>query len=101
MALRLIQIKLPDAADYESISEIIADQHYVSTWLDHRTAGQLIIQLIAPAEACEALMDKFDQRFHGISGFHILLLPVEAALPRLSEERDIDNESLKGAAAAI
>lgn len=56
MALRIIQIKLPDA-DYESISEIIADQQYVTTWLDHRASGQLILQLIAPAEACEAIMD--------------------------------------------
>ena len=85
MALRLIQIKLPDS-DYDSIFEIIADQKFVTTWLDHRASGQLILQLMAPAEACEAIMDKFDQRFKDTEGFHILLLAVEAALPRLEEE---------------
>jgi uncharacterized hydrophobic protein (TIGR00341 family) len=89
MALRLIQIKLPDV-DQESILEMIEDQKFVTTWLDHQEPGQLILQLIATAEACEAIMDKFDQRFHGISGFHILLLPVEAVLPRLSEQEDPD-----------
>ena len=89
MALRLIHIKLPDHDD-ESISELIADRQFVTTWLDHRTGGQLILQLIAPAEDCEAIMDKFDQRFHGMSGFQILLLPVEAALPRFSEVDDLD-----------
>ena len=60
MALRLVQLKLPDA-EYDSITEIIADQKFVTTWPDHRVSGQLILQLVAPAEACEAIMDKFEQ----------------------------------------
>jgi uncharacterized hydrophobic protein (TIGR00341 family) len=87
MALRLIQIKLPDA-EYDSITEIIADQNFVTTWPDHHMAGHLILQLVAPAEACEAIMDKFEQRFEGKPEYHILLLPVEAALPRLPEEEE-------------
>ena len=63
MALRLVQLKLPDA-EYDSITEIIADQKFVTTWPDHRVSGQLILQLVAPAEACEAIMDKFEQRFN-------------------------------------
>jgi hypothetical protein len=54
MALRLIQIKLPDA-EYDSIAEIIADQKFVTTWPDHRVPDQLILQLVEPAEACEAI----------------------------------------------
>ncbi len=96
MAIRIIQIKLPDA-DYESISEMIADQKFITTWLDHREPGQLILQIVASAEACEAIMDKFDQRFRGASGFHILLLPVEAVLPRLPEEKDTDKSLQAGA----
>ena len=89
MALRLVQLKLPDA-EYDSITEIIADQKFVTTWPDHRVSGQLILQLVAPAEACEAIMDKFEQRFQGNPEYHILLLPVEAALPRLPKEEDTD-----------
>jgi len=44
MALRLIQIKLPDA-EYDSVAEIIADQKFVTTWPDHRVPGQRILQL--------------------------------------------------------
>ena len=50
MALRLIQIKLPDA-EYDSVTEIIVDQKFVTSWPDHRVPGQLILQLVAPAEA--------------------------------------------------
>ena len=89
MALRLIQIRLPDA-DYDSISEMIVDRSSVTTWADHRAHGQLIVQLIAPAEECEAIMDKFEQRFRSTPGFHILLLSIEAALPRLPEEEEED-----------
>ena len=40
MALRLIQIKLPDA-EYDSITEIIADQKFVTTCriIAHRSAN--------------------------------------------------------------
>ncbi len=89
MALRLIQIKLPDA-EHDSIFEMIEDQKFVTTWPDHRVPSQRILQLVAPAEACEAIMDKFEQRFQGNPEYHILLLPVEAALPRLPEEADTD-----------
>jgi len=70
MALRLVQLKLPDA-EYDSITEIIADQKFVATWPDHRVSGQLILQLVAPAEACEAIMDKFEQRFQPMSSASI------------------------------
>ena len=59
MALRLIQIKLPDA-EHDSIFEMIEDQKFVNTWPDHRVSGQLILQLVAPAETCEAIMDTFE-----------------------------------------
>jgi uncharacterized hydrophobic protein (TIGR00341 family) len=91
MALRLIQIKLPDA-DQDLILEMIADKKIITTWADHRMPGYLILQ-VAPAEACEAIMDKFEQRFNGVSGFHILLLPVEAFIPRLAEEEDSNKTS--------
>jgi hypothetical protein len=35
-------------------------------------------------------MDKFEHRFQGNPAYHTLLLPVEAALPRLPEEEDTD-----------
>ena len=44
MALRIVQLKLPDA-EYDSITEIIADQKFVTTWPDHRVSGYLILQL--------------------------------------------------------
>ncbi len=42
-------------------------------------------------------MDKFDQRFQGNPEYHILLLPIEAALPRLLEEEDTDKTPQEGA----
>jgi len=86
MALRLIQIKLPDA-DGSSLQELLAGQQFVNTWLAKEDGGWLMLQLIAPAEACEAVMDNFDRRFHNVPGFHMLLLPVEAMLPRPAEEQ--------------
>ena len=46
MALRLIQIKLPDD-EYNSIFEMIENQKFVTTWPDHRASSLLILQLYA------------------------------------------------------
>ena len=87
MALRLIQIKLP-ATDENNLQELLAGQKFVNTWLAREDGGRLMVQLIAPAEACEVVMDNFDRHFHDVPGFHMLLLPVEAMLPRPVEEQE-------------
>jgi hypothetical protein len=73
MALRLIQIKLPDA-EYDSITEIIADQKFITTWPDHRVPGQRILQLVEPAMRLTDRVPVTGDRRKTSSGFTLMAL---------------------------
>ena len=87
MALRLIQIKLPASAE-DSLQDFFAGQKFVNTWLAREDGNRFMVQLIAPAEACEAVMDDFDRRFHNAHGFH-MLLPLLAFCPRANNRKGV------------
>ena len=58
----------------------------ISGWKSDYTDKKTILQLLIPAEECESVIDKFEQRFAETSGYNIVLLPVEAFLPRPKPE---------------
>jgi len=85
MAQRLIQITFP-VVPPDDIARMTKDIQMVNMWQDQLQPDQNILQLIAPAEDCENIMDHFQQRFGNAPGFNILLMSVEAVLPRPKAE---------------
>lgn len=84
MALRMIQIVHPDIAP-EDFADLLEGYEIHATWEDQRSCNTSITQLIAPAEDCESILDKFEQRFAKTPGFQVALLQVEAVVPRMIE----------------
>lgn len=85
MALRLIQIVHPDVAP-EDFVDLLEGFQIHATWTDQRVCDTSITQLIVPAEGCESILDKFEQRFGKTPGFQVALMQVEAVVPRPKEE---------------
>ncbi len=81
MALRLMEIAVP-AEKAEAAKEILGNEEIVSVWKETETGGRILIQVIVAADKAEPIMDTLEQRFSGISGFSLLLLPVEARIPQ-------------------
>lgn len=50
----------------------------------------MLIQMLASAVETEGLLDEIERRFGHIEGFRILLLPVEASIPRLDTADSAD-----------
>ena len=87
MSLRLLQIVLPEGVDADI--EHLAEEHDVlGRWRDAVEGDRVVIHVLVPPEEAEPIMDHFESRFKGIEGFHVLLLPVEAALPRPPEKEE-------------
>lgn len=84
MAMRLIQIVCSDAAPDE-VARLYEGFDVVARWDDRTEPGRTILQVVAPAEACETILDRFQQKFGNLAGFHVALLPLEAYLPRQEE----------------
>jgi uncharacterized hydrophobic protein (TIGR00341 family) len=81
MALRFMQIFLPENAD-QDVTALLKGHELLGTWRDAALEGRIVLHLLVPAEETEPITDGFEQIFSGTPGFRIVLLPVEAALPR-------------------
>ncbi len=81
MALRFIQIFLPHDRPAE-IERLLEGHEVLGVWRDANIEDKSVIHLLLPADETEEVMDRFEEAFSDEEGFHMLLLPVEAALPR-------------------
>ena len=88
MALRLIEMVLPEQ-DGEEVLELLK-KHKM---LEHRQIrladGEVLIRILLEAEQSEAVLDLLDKRFTGKEGNRVVILAVEATLPRASQRRPL------------
>lgn len=102
MALRFLQIFIPQDTG-SNIDEFLEGREILGTWRDATLKDRVVIHLLVPAEETEPVMDRFEQAYAGAEGFRVVLLPVEAVLPRpevvaeQSEAGDASEESAKDA----
>lgn len=79
-----MQIFIPEGADVTS-NELLEGREVLGRWRD-TDAGQIVLHLLVPAEETESIMDRFEQQFVSTKGFHVILFPVDAVLPRPKPE---------------
>lgn len=83
MAGRLIEVIVPETAS-GNVRELLGEQ-VLGAWPDV-DGERLLLRALVPAEETQPILDRLQQRFSGIEGFHVVLLPVEATIPRPAEE---------------
>ena len=80
MALRLIEMVLREE-DGEKVRELVK-QHNL---LEHRQVrvadGEVLVRILLDVQQSEAVMDLLDKQY-GSEGTRVVVLPVEATLPR-------------------
>lgn len=85
MALRMIEMVLPEK-DGGEVRDLLKE-HKV---LDHRQVrlpdGEVLVRILLDAEQSEAVLDLLDKRYTGEEGIRVVILPVEATLPRAQPE---------------
>ncbi|MFB6286604.1 MAG: TIGR00341 family protein [Candidatus Bipolaricaulia bacterium] len=90
MALRLIEVYLP-LEQSERLYELVgpdADERTIGIWEEWSSDDQALIRLLADVEETEGLLDTLHQAFSGVDEFRLLLLSVEATLPRPEPPED-------------
>ncbi|WP_341501763.1 TIGR00341 family protein [Gallaecimonas sp. GXIMD4217] len=84
MALRLMTVVLaPERA--AELQRLLVEKDIQGCWIE-KDDEQLLANLLVEADKAEPLMDDFDQALGHSEGFRLMLLPVEATLPRPKEE---------------
>ncbi len=95
MPLRLIQM-LSSSSRREEAGELLADFDPVALWHEQLTDGQALLNVLLPAEQVEDVLDSLRDRFGGEEGFRIVLLPVEATVPKHEPEEEEEGKSPEG-----
>ncbi len=81
MSLRLIEIVLPERYRKELI-ESLEQQKVLDIWQEQIEESRLHLKILLSTEFSEEVLDSLEKRFSRAEGFRIILLPVEASLPR-------------------
>ena len=85
MALRLIEMMLGEQ-DGGEVRELLKEHKL----LEHRQVrlpdGEVLVRILLDAEQCEAVLDLLEHRYAGQEGNRLVILPVEATLPRTELE---------------
>jgi len=85
MALRLIEMVLKET-DGDEVRELLKDHDL----LDHRQIrlpdGEVLVRILLDAEQIEAVLDLLEKRYISEEGNRVVILPVEATLPRATAE---------------
>ncbi len=84
MSLRLIEIVLPQE-NAAAIGELPSADQMLGRWDDWIGDDQLLSRILVNTEQTEALLDDLEKQFSAVDGFRVMLLPVEATIPRPSK----------------
>lgn len=88
MALRLADVVIPEA-QAEELSALLEEKvSTVGFWRYHTDEGRVGVRVLLASEATEGLLDALTDRFGGQGDFRVVLLNVEATLPRHEEEEE-------------
>ena len=90
MDLRVMQIFVPEGTD-DTIIGLLEGREVLGRWRD-TDACQIVLHLLVPAEETEPIIDRFEQRFGDTKGFHVVLFPVDAVLPRPKPEPEPESD---------
>ncbi len=86
MPERVIKIILPrDHA--KNALEILNSQEKLSYWQEELSAKSFVASILIDSTQSEAIMDLFEKKFSNVTGFKLILFPVEASVPRPKEEK--------------
>ncbi|GBD39398.1 hypothetical protein HRbin37_01677 [bacterium HR37] len=95
MALRLIEMFVPSSENPDSIRELLKDYPILGIWHQSLSEDSVLVKMLLEAEQTEDVLDFLEQRFSGLKGFRIVLLPVEASLPRPEEQKKEESSLLE------
>lgn len=89
MNARRLDIYLPDIYS-EFVGETLKKYNATVLWKDTREQSILHLQVFIPADECEPILDAMEAKLSGVDGFRIIIIPVEAVIPRPldKEERE-------------
>lgn len=93
MAYRLLKIILPVDQRQRALT-LLEDQPGLTFWQEESAQGFFVASLVMDSGDSETVMDLLEKTFSYVDGFRLVLMPIEATIPRMEkEERPNSDES--------
>jgi uncharacterized hydrophobic protein (TIGR00341 family) len=87
-----MEIFLPENDD-TTIKELFENETTLDYWQEETSSGSVLIKLLISADKTEKILDRLEGKYGGRDGFRVILLHVEATIPRVEEIEDITNSN--------
>ncbi len=87
MNLRLVEVYLPEEKG-DKFEKLVAEYSYAGIWQKKLENNQLEFKILLSSGEVEPLVDCLVNQFTEVEDFRLLLLPVEASLPRLESSEN-------------
>lgn len=87
MALRLVEMTV-SAEHKDAVFDILEKHPWRNFWQEQSVDDKVLVKFILPADDAESVLDAMEKHLSGQKDFRILLLPVEASIPRLEGETE-------------
>ena len=87
MNLRLVEVYLPKEQG-KKFEEVIEGYSFLEVWQKKLEDNRLLFKVLLSSGDVEPLVDGLVSKFTDVNGFRLLLLPVEASLPRLESSEN-------------
>ncbi len=85
MSLRMVELVLPEG--YRNVlEEILEKVDFLDFWEETLEDARLHVKILVLTEHTENILDLMEKQFSHLEGFRIILMPVEASLPRPKRE---------------
>jgi len=81
MALRLVETFVPDRLS-DDAAEALRGVGAHAVWREGAGEGESVLRAVLGASRSGAALDALHERFNGLEGFRVLVLPLEGTIPR-------------------
>ncbi|MFP4196352.1 MAG: TIGR00341 family protein [Methanomassiliicoccales archaeon] len=87
MEQRLLEIVIPTSRAHR-VRDIAEENGYLDMWEEECVDDRTLFRILTKGDQTELLLDDLESHLSWIDGFRIVILPVEASLPRPEEEEE-------------
>lgn len=91
MALRLIEIILPEN-DGGKVRELLKEHKMIEHQQVRLPDGKMLVRILLEAEQSESILDLLEKQYEGWKDNRLVILPVQATLPRYESEKTVAAE---------
>jgi len=90
MALRLIELYIPKSEDLTYLRERINEQPVHSVWHEDISDNYNLMKVLVDTGYSGPILDLLEKSYSSVKGFRVVLLPVEATIPRITTKKTED-----------